>query len=142
MKISVFVVVLMFFVSNAIAQNGVVKEAEFVGGKEQLKNYLKHNLIYPEQAKKERLEGYFIILLAIDDRGKPIFSDFLEEMKNCEECEKEALRLVNRMPRWNPKTINDKPTFGSAVVTIIFELEEGNIKFVEAARTKENKGSN
>ncbi|HET8962574.1 MAG TPA: energy transducer TonB [Chitinophagales bacterium] len=142
MRIIVFAIALTFFVSNTIAQNDVVKEAEFVGGNEQLKDYLKQNLIYPEQAKKDHLEGYYILLLAIDDRGKPIFSDFLEKMKSCEECEKEALRLVNRMPRWNPKTINDKPTFGSAVVAIIFELEEGNIKFVEAARTQQHKISN
>jgi hypothetical protein len=118
------------------AQNAVtVKPAEFVGGKEALNKYIKENLIYPERAKKDRIEGYFKIALAIDDKGKPIFSDFLVEMKNCKECEEEALRLINRMPRWNPKTVNEKPAYSSAVVTIVFELEEGNIKLEEGNRS-------
>lgn len=135
MKTIVFSVVLTFFITFASAQNTVTTQAEFVGGKEALNKYLKENLIYPQQAKKDHIEGYFKIALAIDERGKPIFSDFLVEMKNCEECEQEALRLINRMPRWNPKTVNERPTYSSAVVTIVFELQEGNVKFVEGGRT-------
>ena len=60
-------------------------------------------------------------------------------MKNCEECEAEALRLINRMPRWNPKTVNEKPTYSAAVVTIVFELEEGNVKFFDEASTQKDK---
>lgn len=142
MKTNVVIVALLFFINSALAQNAVTKEAEFVGGKEALTKYLKENLIYPEQAKKEHIEGYFKIALAIDDKGKPIFSDFLAQMSNCEECETEALRLINRMPRWNPKTVNDKPTYSSTVVTIIFELEEGNVKFIEGARAAHDKNEN
>ena len=136
------IVVLLFIANSVCSQNVVVKQAEFVGGKEALTNYLKENLIYPEQAKRSGIEGYFKISLAIDDKGKPIFSDFLEQIPNCEECEKEALRLINRMPKWNPKTVNEKPTYSSAVVTIIFELQEGNVKLVEEARAARNKKEN
>lgn len=132
MRISIIALTLTFFVKALTAQNSSqVKPAEFVGGKEALNKYIKENLIYPEQAKKQGIEGYFKIALAIDDKGKPIFSDFLVEMENCEECETEALRLINRMPRWNPKTVNENPTYSSAVVTIVFELQEGNVKFVD-----------
>jgi hypothetical protein len=138
MRIFVFIAVLTFFIPSAFAQNTVM-QAEFVGGKEALNKYLKDNLVYPEQAKKDHIEGYFKIALAIDDKGKPIFSDFLTEMKNCEECETEALRLINRMPRWNPKTVNEKPTYSSTIVTIVFELEEGNVKFFDGARMQQDK---
>lgn len=138
MRIFLVTILLSFFITTAFAQN-VVKQAEFVGGKEALDKYFKENLIYPEQAKKDQIEGYYKIALAIDDKGKPIFSDFLAEMKNCEECEAEVLRLINRMPRWNPKTVNEKPTYSAAVVTIVFELEEGNVKFFDEARTQKDK---
>jgi hypothetical protein len=138
MRVFVFTAVLTFFIMNAFAQNSVT-QAEFIGGKDALNKYLKDNLVYPEQAKREHIEGYFKIALAIDDKGKPIFSDFLTEMKNCEECETEALRLINRMPRWNPKMVNEKATYGSAVVTIVFELEEGNVKFFDGSGTQQAK---
>lgn len=138
MRIFVFIAAYLFFITSAFAQN-VITQAEFVGGKEALNKYIKENLIYPEQAKKDQIEGYFKIALAIDDKGKPIFSDFLVEMKNCEECEAEALRLINRMPRWNPKMVNEKPTYSSAVVTIVFELEEGHVRPYEGARTQQDK---
>lgn len=139
MRIPSITIVLTFFINSVIAQNNpAIKQAEFVGGKEALNKYIKENLIYPEQAKKAGIEGYFKIALAIDDKGKPIFSDFLVEMKNCEACEEEALRLVNRMPRWNPKTVNEKPTYSSAIVTIVFELEEGNVKFRDGAPSAYN----
>lgn len=138
---TVFSIVLAFFINSAVAQN-TVKQAEFAGGTEELTKYLKKNLIYPEQAKRDRIEGYYKIALAIDERGKPIFSDFLVEMKNCEACEQEALRLINRMPKWNPKTVNEKPTYSSAIVTIVFELEEGNVKLTEGARAVQDKDRN
>jgi hypothetical protein len=137
MRTIVFIVAFTFFTTGLSAQNAGIKPAEFVGGKEALNKYLKENLIYPPQAKKDSIEGYFKIALAIDDKGKPIFSDFLAEMENCEACEQEALRLINRMPRWNPKTVNDKPTYSSAIITIVFELEEGNVKFLESSRVNE-----
>ncbi len=135
MRTSSFTILLMFFIHGGFAQNLVTKPAEFIGGKKGLDNYLKENLIYPDQAKKDSIEGYFKIAIAIDDRGKPIFSDFIVKMTNCEECEKEALRLINRMPRWMPKTVNEKATYSSAVITIVFELEEGNVKVMEGAKT-------
>lgn len=137
MRIFLFTAI-TFFITNAFAQN-VVTQAEFVGGKDALNKYLKENLVYPEQAQRDHIEGYYKIALAIDDKGKPIFSDFIVEMKNCEECEAEALRLINRMPRWNPKTVNEKPTYSAAVVTIVFELEEGNVKFFDGAKTQQEK---
>jgi hypothetical protein len=135
MKIFVFTAAL-FCITSAFAQN-IITQAEFVGGKEALNKYIKENLVYPEQAKKDQIEGYFKIALAIDDKGKPIFSDFLVEMKNCEECEAEALRLINRMPRWNPKTVNEKPTYSSTVVTIVFELEEGHVVPLEGIKQQD-----
>jgi hypothetical protein len=138
MRIFLFTAVLTFFITSVFAQN-IVTQAEFVGGKEALNKYFKQNLIYPEQAKRDHIEGYYKIALAIDDKGKPIFSDFLAEMKNCEACEAEALRLINRMPRWNPKTVNEKATYSSTIVTIVFELEEGNVKFVDGTRTPQDK---
>lgn len=143
MRISILTTVFTFFIKMMIAQNtAIVKPAEFVGGKEALNKYIKENLIYPEQAKRNRVEGYYKIVLAIDDKGKPIFSDFLVEMKNCGECEEEALRLINRMPRWNPKTVNEKPTYSSAIVTIVFELEEGNVKIIDDNRPATAKEEN
>ena len=135
MKNNSVIILLMFFIHVGFAQTLITKPAEFVGGKKGLDTYLKENLIYPELAKRDSIEGYFKISIAIDDRGKPIFSDFLVKMSNCEECEKEALRLINRMPRWIPKTINEKATYSSAVVTIVFELEEGNVKVIEGPKT-------
>lgn len=143
MRSSILTIVLTFFIKITVAQTtATVKPAEFVGGKDALNKYIKENLIYPEQAKRNRVEGYFKIAIAIDDKGKPIFSDFLVDMKNCEECQEEALRLINRMPRWNPKTVNEKPAYSSAIVTIVFELEEGNVKVVDDNRPATAKEEN
>ncbi len=135
MRTSLFIISLMFTINSSFAQENSIKLAEFVGGDKALTSYLKENLIYPERAVKDSIEGYFKIAIAIDDRGRPIFSDFIITMENCEECENEALRLINKMPRWTPKMVNDKPTFSSSYVTIVFELQEGNVKIMDAAKT-------
>lgn len=124
----IIIIILLVKFNFLYSQTGVNREAEFVGGQEALNKYLEENLIYPEKAKKDSIEGSFGVFVSIDDKGVATFHDFENYMTNCDECKMEALRLIKKMPKWNPKLINGKPTDGSAIVHVIFEFKKGNVK--------------
>ena len=73
---------------------GVVEEApHFRGGDQALQEYLKSNLQYPD-------ECVVIVTFMIEKDGSISEAKVIKSLS--EACDKEALRLVNAMPKWNP----------------------------------------
>ena len=75
---------------------------EFPGGQEALRNYLQSNLVYPEDAKELGVEGKVILSFVIFEDGSIQQGTILRGINGNKTCEKEALRLIKRMPKWTP----------------------------------------
>ena len=76
---------------------GVVEEApHFRGGDQALQEYLKSNLQYPDEC----VHGRVIVTFMIEKDGSISEAKVIKSLS--EACDKEALRLVNAMPKWNP----------------------------------------
>ena len=69
-----------------------LKLPEYPGGKEAFRNYIKSNLVYPEEAKRNRIEGTVHLNAEIDDNG--IVLDVAIEKSLGYGCDEEALRLI------------------------------------------------
>ena len=75
---------------------------EFPGGQQAFMNYISSNLIYPEIAKEIGLEGKVIVSFVVFEDGTIHEATILRGIKGETSCDKEALRLINQMPKWIP----------------------------------------
>ena len=72
----------------------------FRGGKKALFDYLRKNLKYPEQAKKRGIQGRVFVNFIVETDGSITNAKVLKGIGYG--CDKEALRVVNAMPKWIP----------------------------------------
>lgn len=78
----------------------VEKMPEFPGGKKALMNYLKENIHYPEQAKKEGIHGRVIVNFIVEKDGSISGVKILRGIGHG--CDEETVRVVRAMPKWIP----------------------------------------
>ncbi len=71
---------------------------EFEGGIDGLKRFLAANIVYPEQAKTIGIEGTVYISFVVDENGNVGGAKILKGIGY--DCDEEALRVVNKIPKW------------------------------------------
>lgn len=97
---------------------------EFPGGREALMQYLLQNLQYPETARKTNVEAIALVSFTVDKNGDIRNAKSLKEIGYG--IDKEALRVVNEMPKWNPAVQNGKTVEMEYTLEIDFKIEKGN----------------
>lgn len=107
-----------------IWENENIVMPEFPGGKEQLLNYLKKNIKYPKDCVKSKIEGKAFVKFIVETDGT-IESNTIEIVKSSGDfrLDKEAIRVVDFMPKWQPGTLNGKPIRAKFTLPIIFRLK-------------------
>jgi protein TonB len=73
---------------------------EFPGGQAALNRFLAKNLRYPKSASKNNIEGRVIARFVIETDGSISNPEIVRSLDA--DCDKETLRVINKMPRWNP----------------------------------------
>lgn len=73
---------------------------EFPGGMKALAEYVRQNLRYPAAAKEDGIEGKVIISFVVNAQG--VIEDAKVTRGIGGGCDKEALRVINAMPKWKP----------------------------------------
>jgi TonB family protein len=91
---------------------------QFPGGDDALYKYLRRNLNYPEEARRNHVEGKVKVTFVVDREGKIRDAKILEGIGYG--CNEEALRLINEMPDWKPGTQNGKPVQVQYYLPILF----------------------
>jgi len=97
------------------------QEAEFPGGNAALQKFLAKNLIYPETAIKHEDEGKVFVSFVIEIDGS--ISTIKVEKGVSRELDREAKRLIRKMPRWIPGEVGQKTVRTRVRLPIIFILE-------------------
>lgn len=96
------------------------KMPEFPDGEEALLQFFGSNIIYPEVARKEKLEGMIILEFIIEKDGS------LSDLKIVRDigggCGNEALRIAKQMPKWSPGMVNNKPVRTNYKLPVRFKL--------------------
>jgi len=95
----------------------------FPGGEEELGNYLKKTK-YPIYEQENDIEGVVEIGFVVNEDGS--ISNI--QILNCdrEGFNKEALKLVKAMPRWNPGKQDGKPVKVPFSIPFVFKLKDDN----------------
>ncbi|MDR6807555.1 TonB family protein [Dyadobacter sp. BE34] len=115
-------------VSSSSPPSGDMKIAEqrpsFPGGNEALMQYLLQNLQYPEAARKINVEAIALVSFTVDKNGDIRNAKSLKNIGYG--IDKEALRVVNEMPKWNPALQNGKPVEMEYTLEVNFKLDKEN----------------
>lgn len=75
-------------------------ESHFIGGSQALSRYISENVIYPEKALKNGTSGKVYVGFDIDEDGSIANVRIIRGVN--ESLDKEAIRLVQSMPPWDP----------------------------------------
>ncbi len=95
----------------------------FPGGNAGLQKYFDSNLEYPSTAVDQGVEGLVKIGFTIDESGK-LMNPAVEGERQGYGLDDEALRVVKKMPSWNPGKINGKPVKTKFTLPVRFALSE------------------
>ena len=93
---------------------------EFPGGDLALRKHIAENVKYPEIAKENGLSGKVFVQFVINQKGE------VENVKIARgvdpALDKEAIRVVQNLPKWKPGSQRGKPVRVSYTVPINFQL--------------------
>ena len=95
--------------------------AEFPGGMEELLQYLKTTITYPESAIKEQVQGRVIVKFVIEEDGIVADAEIIKGVSPG--LDAEALRVVNNMPRWIPAKVKGKAVASNFTLPVNFSLD-------------------
>jgi len=73
---------------------------EFPGGTDKLYTYLAKNIKYPEQAKKDGVQGKVTLAFNVEKDGTLTDLEVIKGLSK--ETNEEAIRVMKKAPRWNP----------------------------------------
>lgn len=79
----------------------VVDQApEFPGGEAALMQFLVENVKYPVEAMEKCVQGRVVVEFTVNEDGT--LSDWIVTKSVDPDLDKEAIRLIQLMPKWNP----------------------------------------
>lgn len=99
----------------------VQKMPSFPGGETELLKYLSRNIRYPDIARETNTQGVVALQFIIDTEGNIRNVVVVKDIGSG--CGKEAIRVVNSMPRWIPGEANGHPVKVRFTLPIRFRLQ-------------------
>jgi len=94
---------------------------KYSGGDEALNKFIRENLKYPESAAEAGVEGRVVIRFVVDKKGVVTDATVIRGIYLCND---EALRVVNKMPKWIPGKQDGKKVAVYVVLPIVFKLQK------------------
>ena len=98
----------------------VEKNCMFPGGEEKFYEYLGTNIVYPEQAKQDSIHGTVYASFVVKENGS--ISDVKILRGIGYGCDKEAIRILQKMPNWIPAEQRGKKVSQRMTIPVRFVL--------------------
>lgn len=100
----------------------VVEEAPmFPGGDAEIQRYIGENVIYPEVAKENNVQGRVVLKFCVTETGGV---DLVSILKGVDpELDAEVLRVVKTLPKFKPGKQGGKPVRVWYTIPILFKLQ-------------------
>jgi TonB family protein len=99
---------------------------EFPGGRDSLKAFINKHMRYPEEARKHNISGKVEIDFWVDEEGNLSKFKVNETTKLGYGCEKEALRIAKKMPKWKPGMNGRTPMAMDFHINVTFGPADNN----------------
>lgn len=98
----------------------VDEKPSFPGGESAMKSYLNSNVKYPVEAQENCIQGRVIVQFIIEKDGS--ISDVKVASGVDLSLDKEAIRVVKAMPKWNPGKLQGIPARVKNEVPVVFRF--------------------
>lgn len=98
----------------------VDEKPSFPGGEKAMLSFLSSNLKYPIVARENGVQGHVIVQFVVERDGS--ISDLKAIRSEDPSLDKEAMRLVKSMPKWNPGKLNGTAVRARGTVSVVFRL--------------------
>ncbi|MDE5793490.1 MAG: energy transducer TonB [Muribaculaceae bacterium] len=100
----------------------VEQQAEFPGGMPALMKWLSSNIRYPEAAQQNDVQGKVIVKFVVEKDGSVSQATILKGVDK--DLDKEALRVVNKMPKWQAGKNNGVAVRSYFTLPVNFRLQQ------------------
>ncbi len=100
---------------------GLQKQPTFPGGERELLKYLAENIKYPTMAREAGIQGTVAVQFVIEKDGSVSKMMVLKDPGGG--CGKEAIRVVQSMPKWSPGEANGHAVKVRFTLPVRFKLE-------------------
>lgn len=100
---------------------GLQKPPTFPGGEQDLLRYLAENIKYPALARENNIQGTVALSFVVNKDGSVSDVSIVKEIGGG--CGKEAMRVVQSMPRWSPGEANGYPVKVRFTLPVRFRLQ-------------------
>lgn len=103
---------------------------EYKGGMDALVQYIVSEVKYPAEAKKKGITGKVLVSFVVDKKGNIKDAKIMKSLDSL--LDAEALRVVSKMPAWNPgRDDKGNPVNVSMILPIAFSLDGKKLKTEE-----------
>lgn len=99
----------------------VEQQAEFPGGQAALMKWLSQNIRYPEAAQQNDIQGRVIVKFVVEKDGSIGQATILKGVDK--DLDREALRVVKKMPKWQPGKNNGVAVRSYFNLPVTFKLQ-------------------
>lgn len=96
---------------------------EFPGGDSGRMEYIRQNLKYPKYEIEHNIQGLVVVSFVVEKDGSITNAKILKSVS--EGIDKEALRMVNTMPKWSPGQQRGKAVRTTINLPLRFILDNG-----------------
>ena len=93
---------------------------KYPGGAVEFMKWLTHNLQYPASARSRKIQGKVVAVFYVEKDGHVTGISITKSLSP--ECDREALRVLRKMPDWEPGIQNDQPCRTKVSIPIVFKL--------------------
>lgn len=99
----------------------VEQQAEFPGGQGALRKFLSNNIRYPESAQQNDIQGRVIVKFVVEKDGSIGNVTVVKGVDR--DLDREAIRVVKKMPRWQPGKNNGVAVRSYFNLPVTFRLQ-------------------
>lgn len=95
---------------------------EFPGGPAALLKYIAENVVYPEQAKNDTIQGTVYLKFVVDKTGKVTQTEVIRGVHPL--LDEESIKVVNSLPEWTPGRQSGKNVDVAMQIPIKFQIAD------------------
>lgn len=111
-------------------------QPEFNGN---LNQWLGQNIMYPEEAQQERIEGKVFVTFVVEKDGTVSRVTVVRSAHPI--LDAEALRVIQSMPKWKPATMNGETVRFSKTLPITFKLAPEELTYEQYLKNLEEEAA-
>ena len=101
----------------------VDEEAEFPGGYPAMMAWIQKNLVFPETAIENNVQGKCFLRFVVSVDGNISSVTVTKGVPDCPECDKAAIKAIRSMPNWKAGKLNGRSVSSYCSIPINFAIE-------------------